>query len=125
MNGWALKVSDKFRCIGGEFEGSEAVLFRAIDFVGTEVIVYTTAYADGSTSQRGMNRLRFEERFEPAPEVFESNTVYRRADNGVIVECLYADETVAVIKNEGGAKYLRNQDSRADYVEVCSWTGGE
>lgn len=117
MNGWTPKVGDKARRVGGEFEGKGNVT-RTIDFVGTEVVVFTSVYDNGNVFQRGMTRSRFEDRFEPAPEVFEAGKVYVLQANGVQVECLYADDTVALLVNQAGAKYLRSQESRSEYKEV-------
>ena len=111
---WTAKVCDEIKRVNplGVDEPR-----RTVDYVGPQLVVFTVHRPDGP-SQHCREITQFHADYEMAPQVFEEGKIYVLTANGVQVECLYADDTVALLVNQAGAKYLRSQDSRADYAEV-------
>ena len=110
MNDWTPKVGDKIRA--QEMYDRDGMA-REISYVGSRLAIYIT---DGYEYCVSLDQLRLE--YELVPQFFEEGKVYQRFDNHTAVECLWADETVAVLQNASGAKYLRSQESRVEYEEA-------
>lgn len=109
----AFEAGDKVRPTDGRATAAR----RTIDYVGPQMIVYTIHRPSGD-KQCGACIDQFRADYELVPEVFEAGERYTRIDRGGQVYCLYADDTIALLKNEAGAKYVRGQDSRDEYEEA-------
>lgn len=120
MSEWTVEVGDRIRHVqkSHNHDGQK----RVVDYVGPDIVVFTASSPDeGRSYQIPRNLTVFYADYELAPEVFEVGKTYVHRVSGARVDCVFANDKVALIQGTGTDHHiLLLPSARDNYTEVQS-----
>ena len=117
MSDWTARAGDQIRQV--QLDDGLPPRERVVNYVGPQVVVFSVR-REGVRSWAQYSRSidTFYADYELVPEVFDAGKTYAHRVSGAWVDCVFANDEIALIKGAGGNHYVVLPSARDNYAEV-------